>query len=146
MSFFRHFSLLPIACLAVASLVLTGCGSKYHQVTGEIVFPDGSPVKGLAGGTIVFQRTGTTQDPTAANNSASGPIDGNGKFTLGTDKVADGAPTGDYTITISPPQPTGDEQIPKVIDPKYHRAGGHKETFTVKPGPNNFKVTVDPVR
>ncbi len=56
MILFRHFSCLLIACLTLASL--TGCGSKYHRVTGEIVFPDGSPVKGLARGQIVFQKVG----------------------------------------------------------------------------------------
>ena len=144
MIFFRHFACLLIASLAIGGL--TGCGSKYHPVTGEIVFPDGTPVTGLARGQIVFQKVGNGGDATTASSSPSGPIDENGKFTLGTDQVADGAPIGDYNVTISPPQPTGDEQIPTVIDPKYHKPGGHAETFSVKPGTNHFKVTVEPAK
>lgn len=148
MTFLRQFSSFLIASLVACSLGLTGCGSKYHPVTGEIVFPDGTPVKGLAGGQIVFNKVGSGGgEAAAAGTSASSPIDADGKFTLGTEAVADGAPAGDYNAVISPPQPTGDEQIPKVIDVKYTRPGGLAETFTVKAGTkNHFKVKVDPAK
>ena len=144
MSLFRHFLLPSVLILALA---LTGCGTKYQPVTGEIVFPDGKPVTGLRGGQIVFQKAGSAGEAaTAATNSASGPIDENGKFTLGTDQVADGAPEGEYQVIITPPQPTGDEIMPKVIDPKYTKVGGSTKTYTVKKGDNHFKIEVEPAK
>ena len=129
-----------ISMLVLASLILSfaGCGTKYQPVTGEIVFPDGTPVMGLTGGQIIFQRVGNP-----AEKSASAAIDENGKFTLGTDDLADGAMEGEYEILITVPAPTGDEQPVPIIDPKYSKAGGMTEKFTVKKGKNHFKVTVE---
>ena len=120
-------------------MFLTGCGSRYHPVTGEIIFPDGSAVQGLAGGQIIFQKTGGSQ-------SASGAIDANGKFSLSTEALGDGVAEGDYQLIITPPQSSGDIPLPQVIDPKYTRPGGSTETFTVKVGTNHFKVKVEPAR
>jgi hypothetical protein len=120
------------------ALLLTGCGTKYQSATGEIVYPDGSPVTGLTGGTIVFQQAGNP-----AGKTASSAIDSNGRFRLSTDTLGDGAEPGDYQVIITPPAPPGDEQLPPVIDPKYSQAGGHTETFTVKKGSNHFKVIVE---
>ncbi len=127
-------------------LSLTGCGSKHQSASGQIVFGDGTPVKGLAGGTIAFQKAVGEGELSATTPSPSGLIDANGKFTLGTDAVADGAPVGDYRAVISPPTPSGDEQIPKVIDAKHTRFNGNSPVYTVKKGANDFKVIVDPAK
>ena len=132
-----------LICLAVA-LLLAGCGTKYQPVAGEIVFPDGTPVKGLARGQIVFQKV-ESGEPTNTV-SPSGPIDAEGKFKLGTDGVADGAPEGEYRAVISPPQASGDEQLPKVIDAKYTRANNTTPTYKVTKQPNHLKVIVEPAK
>jgi len=125
--------------LVLAASVLTGCGGgKYQPVTGEIVFEDDTPVAGLQGGRISFQQANAPEAPTP-----NGAIDATGKFTLGTETLTDGAPEGVYQAVITPPQPTGDEQLPKVIDDKHKTLAGNPETYTVKPGKNHFKVKVE---
>lgn len=140
-------SLRPIPLFAVAALIaaLAGCGSsKYQPVTGEIVFLDGTAVQGLSGGQVVFQKvSGTATEVTAESNSASGSIAENGHFRLGTEQVGDGAPVGEYQAVITPPQPSGDEMLPKIIAEKYTQFGGFSQTFTVKPGTNHFKLEVE---
>jgi hypothetical protein len=134
-------SLRPLVSLNFLFVMgfLTGCGdAKYQPVTGEIVFPDDTPVTGLDGGRISFQQVNNPSAETPA-----GAIDANGKFTLGTATPTDGAPEGDYQAVITPPQPTGDEQLPKVIDDKHKNVGGNPEVFKVKKGKNHFKVKVE---
>ena len=132
------FRLLTIP-LCLVSCLLTGCGSsKYQPVTGEIVFTDETPVTGLQGGRIVFQKVGDPEGPTPSSS-----IDMNGKFTLGSETLTDGAPEGDYQAVITPPQPTGDEQLPKIIHDKHKSIAGNPEVFTVKKGKNHFKVKVE---
>jgi hypothetical protein len=127
--------------VSTSLLFLAGCGSgKYQPVTGEIIFPDGSPVKGLEGGQIAFQKIGSQEEA----KTAAGAIDANGKFALGTEQLADGAETGDYSVVITPPQSTGDVPLPKVIDDKYTKVGGVTEKFTVQKGKNHFQVKVEP--
>lgn len=129
--------------LTLSVLLLTGCsGSSYQPVTGEIVFADGQPVKGLAGGQIVFQQVNDQGATTGV--SASGAIDADGKFALSTEKAGDGAAVGEYQIVITPPLPSGDEMLPKVIDEKYTKVGGSTKTYQVKAGPNHFQVSVEP--
>ncbi len=130
---------LVAVVFVVASGFLTGCGdTKYQPVTGEIVFTDDTPVTGLDGGRISFQQVNNPSAETPA-----GAIDAGGKFTLGTATPTDGAPEGDYQVVITPPQPTGDEQLPKVIDKKHTNVAGNPEVFKVIKGKNHFKVKVE---
>lgn len=145
MSFPRLAILLAFSVLGS---FLVGCGSKYQPATGEIVYPDGSPVTGLARGSITFQKVGSHMEGATAaeGTSPSGAIDAAGKFTLGTSTPDDGAMEGDYTAAILPPQPSGDEQLPKVIAEKYTRHDPAGKTYTVKKGKNHFKVEVEPFK
>ena len=133
--------------LAVFCSLLVGCGTKYQPVTGEIVYTDGTPVKGLAGGTVAFQKVGSHMEGAQSEGTnPNGPIDADGKFTLGTMTTTDGAMEGDYTATIAPPLPSGDEQIPKVIADKYTKFDPSGKTYTVKKGKNHFKIEVEPFK
>lgn len=138
--------LVTLFSCAILISIFAGCGGgKYQPVTGEIVFPDGSPVKGLRGGQVVFQKVAVAgADVTAESNSSSGSIGENGEFKLGTEQVGDGAPLGEYQAVITPPQPSGDEILPKIIAEKYTNFGGFPKTYTVKPGSNHFKLEVEP--
>ena len=132
---------------AVFGAFLVGCGSKYQPVTGEIVFMDGTPVKALSGGDIVFQKVGAGAEGAASEGTnPSSSIDADGKFALVTVQPKDGALEGEYHAIITPPQPTGDEQIPKVIADKYTKFDGTGKTYTVKKGTNHFKVEVEPFK
>lgn len=139
---------LSRCCYALLLALLVGCGGgKYQPVSGEIVFPDGTAVQGLTGGQVVFQKVaGAGAEVTTESNSASGSIDENGKFQLGTEQVGDGAVVGEYQAVITPPQPSGDEILPKIIDDKFTKFGGFKENYTVKPGSNHFKLEVEPFK
>ena len=123
------------------ALACAGCGgSDYSPVRGVVVYPDGAAVTGLEGGTIVFETTGPDGNPV----SASGAIDAQGKFTLGTETVSDGALPGTHKVLISPPPATGDVPPPPVIAPKHEAFETSGITVEVKEGDNDVKVTVEP--
>lgn len=130
-----------LACLSLVLLAAVGCGgSKYQPVTGQIVFADGTPVTGLEGGQIVFEAAATTGSPP----TATGSIDAEGRFKLGTDQPDDGATAGLNKVLISPPDSSGDVPLPPVIHGKYEQFSTSGLEYEVKPGPNDFKITVDP--
>lgn len=113
--------------------------SAYHPVRGQLTFPDGQPVTGLAGGSVVFE--------TAAGErtlSASGAIDAQGRFVLGTEGVSDGAAAGPHRVLVSPPDATGDIAAKKVVHPKYEAFDTSGLTAEVKPGANEFTFKLDP--
>lgn len=133
---------IALASLVVGVALLVGCGSsKYSPVSGQLVFPDGTPVTGLEGGTVVFETT----SPDGQLVSASGPIDAQGKFTLGTEAVSDGALPGKHRVLITPPAVSGDVPPPPVIDPKYGAFETSGLEVEVTAGKNeSVKLTVEP--
>ena len=136
----KHQDLLPIFVAAAIVSLASGCGgATYQPVTGQLVFTDGAPVQGLQGGRVTAQLANGATDA----KIPSGPIDADGKFTLGTDGLGDGAPEGEYQLLITLPESTGDVPLPRVIDPKYTRPGGFTKTFPVKTGKNEWKVEVE---
>lgn len=132
---------LFLAFVPALCLILVGCNkSGFHPVSGQIVFPDGSPVTGLEGGQVVIEATDA--DGKALNSS--GAIDAQGRFQLGTNAVNDGAPAGKHRALISPPSSTGDVPPPPVIDPKYESLDTSGLEIEVKDGSNDVKLTVEP--
>jgi hypothetical protein len=103
--------LLPV--LVAAALVVAGCsgGNSPHPVQGT-VFLDGQPATELAGGTVMFNSS-------ELGRSASGEIQADGTFRLGSLKKDDGALPGKYQVTVSPPEtpPAGE---------RGRRGGGSK--------------------
>jgi hypothetical protein len=127
-----------VVCLV--AVLAAGCGgSAYHPATGRLVDPAGNPIPGLAGGSVVFE---TTAGGTAV--SASGAIDKDGRFTLSTEALGDGAAAGTHRVLISPPDAAGDIAAKKVIHPKYEAFDTSGLTAVVKPGPNDFTFTLEP--
>lgn len=82
----RHCILLILACVA-------GCGSDQLQTwpaRGRVVFPDGAPV-----------RTGTIELRSQDHNlTASGRINTDGSFVLGTYEIDDGAVAGTHDVIV----------------------------------------------
>ncbi|MDX1946603.1 MAG: hypothetical protein SFU86_14470 [Pirellulaceae bacterium] len=103
-SLFRGRVLFPlqVALLGCALLPLAGCGNKsLAPVKGKVV-SGGQPV---TEGGLLFT-------PLAAGNTAApatGIIQPDGTFTLGTEGERDGAAIGKHQVKYTPPQPTGPE-------------------------------------
>lgn len=88
-----------MAAFAVALVALPGCGGSgtadTHPVNGKVTGPDGSP---LSGGMVSFDGVG------AKGHKATGEIGPDGSYTLSTLEPGDGAPEGEYNITVADPQ------------------------------------------
>src|SRR5688500_5484453 len=97
-----HVRPLAPALLAALCLGLVGCGSKTYPVNGKLVWPDGSPVTELTGGTVVFEPKARPKAGEPATG-ASGDIKEDGGFSLSTFQPDDGAPPGDYYVAVVQP-------------------------------------------
>jgi hypothetical protein len=119
-------------------LVLAGCtdapkGQKLTPVKGKVTYK-GAP---LAKGRITFM-------PSKPGNTSSGEIV-NGEYTLSTYKPSDGAPAGQYKVSISSWTQEPDMQSAGVpaIPKKYFNADQSKLTadVTEKSTPIDFDLT-----
>ena len=84
-------NMLKKSFCGIALIVLflaTGCSNNL-KVTGKVTFPDGSP---LTVGKVVFETESFV---------ASGPLQSDGTYTLGSVKENDGVPPGSYRVSIS---------------------------------------------
>jgi hypothetical protein len=125
------FALAALAALALSCSV--GCrGSdrpgkdyKFSPVKGRVLAGDAPLTKG----TVEFS---PIDDP---NFVSTGELQPDGSFTLTTrmpGKTASGAPEGDYRVRINVPPEPGSTRPPNPI--------GINETYTVKPGENDFTI------
>jgi hypothetical protein len=128
----------------LAALVLcgaAGCGGL-TSVEGKVVFKDGSSVKPLAGGLVVFEPLAG-----AGKTAARGAIQEDGSFKLGTHREDDGAAPGKYRVHVTPPAPTVAQlrkgNPPRVIHPRYQKSDASPLEFTVTSGKNEFTVAVE---
>jgi hypothetical protein len=136
----RHFLRPCLATLALAALVLTGCGESadpnrvaVYPVSGAIQFR-GQPAVG-AFVTLHPKDGQPTKAP--APRATVGP---GGNFTLTTYDGNDGAPEGEYTLTVQWYRPVrqGDEFVggPNVLPPKYALANTSDIKIRVAAGEN----------
>ncbi len=111
--------------LGLGVLCLGGCGSKgLHPVHGKLVYADKEdPVKELAGFEVIF----TSEK---LGKSARGTIQKDGSFQLGTVKDNDGAPPGEYVVTLT--QPFREPERPYVGDRVVDRAYEDPATSDLK--------------
>jgi hypothetical protein len=100
-----HRACRPGFCCGVAvmvALVAAGCGGgadSLYAVRGT-VYLDGQPAKELAGCTVTFTSS-------ELHRSASGEIQADGTYCLGSLTKDDGAIPGKYQVTVSPPERAG---------------------------------------
>jgi len=133
-------------CLALlmlwVSTCLVGCIDDDHlltyKVTGKVVFPDGSPLKG---GWIILESP-------KEGLAARGVIDADGTFQVGTYSQSDGAVAGKQLVAITPATPDGYDPDRGVAPPTIHQRLMHMDTsgleIEVKPGgENHIKITVE---
>ena len=79
-----------VFCAATILFVLGGIGcSDKVRVTGKVTFPDGTP---LTVGKVVFE---------TGNFAATGDIQPDGSYTLGSLKANDGIPPGTYSVSVA---------------------------------------------
>lgn len=123
--------------VAASSLFwLSGCGSGTYPVSGKVVYEDGTPVSGLAGGFVTFQ---SAEEKT----SAQGSIRRDATFTLTTYTKADGALPGLYRVVITPPPYMGSEAGPSgppLLDPRYRDFSTSDLQWEVKPERNDAVI------
>ena len=125
------------AMLAALPVVLAGCGGNgTYPVEGKVVYQDGVPATDLAGYLVNL-------DLPDQQVGASGLVQPDGTFTIGTFEDDDGALPGKYRVAITPPEPPVDAPPPKPIIPRTYgdlqKSGLEME---VKPEDNDITLTV----
>jgi len=119
-------------------LLLCGCGGKYDTcpVSGKVTLNDGTPVDGV-------QVTFECRQPAL---TAVAVTDQDGNYRLGTVEAGDGAPAGNYRVTVVelPDEKDPDNPPPPRIHGKYRSFTRSGLEFTVKKGRNTFEIQLDP--
>ena len=142
----------PSLCLSALLACVAGCtGSTrpaVHPVTGHVFFHKTTPA---AGAFVVFQpATDAQKQAMAARPFAT--VEADGSFSLTTYETNDGAPEGDYGVTIvwTPPVKTkgpritdGDATAPDKLGGRYGNPQKPALTATVKKGENTFRFDVE---
>ena len=142
----KHLSrpaVVGTALLLIAAMV-SGCSKSepprvpVHPVTGQATF-EGRPAKGAW---VVFH----AKDPCMGFPSPSAYVDAQGNFSLGTYSAQDGAPLGEYTITVRwQPMVAKDGEYlpgPDVIPAKYRTATTSTLTARVTEGTNSIPLKI----
>jgi hypothetical protein len=102
-SSWRGLLLSVTVAAGVGAAGCTGGANTPYPVRGT-VYLDGQPATELAGGTVTFNSS-------ELQKSASGPIEADGTYRLGSLKPGDGAVPGKYRVTVSPAEvPEGGER------------------------------------
>lgn len=125
-------------CLAFLALFLScvGCGlggpkrPGTQEVEGKLTL-DGAP----------FGPALVTLTPTHAGGfSVAGEADAQGKLTFTTNKKGDGAPVGEYKVTL-PPDPLG--RAPKPIPLVYQKADSTPLTVKIEAKKNSVQIALE---
>jgi hypothetical protein len=130
--------------LLLATLIVTTCGCNSGQkptypTKGKFVWEDGSNVKELSGGMVVFQCD-------SEEIVARAPIDQDGAFTIGTYTMDDGAVAGKHKVSVVQPadETAGDARALQVVDPKYESTATTDLEVTIEPKSNEIVLKVSP--
>lgn len=138
----RHFLRAGVFVLALAILTLTGCGEEsnrvpVHPVHGAIEFR-GQPAVGAF---VALHPQGAAD---ASAPSPRGTVGPDGKFNLTTYEGADGAPAGEYVLTVQwyKPVKQGNDTVggPNVLPAKYANARTSDVRVTIAAGENRIKA------
>lgn len=128
------------AVATVLLFALIGCGQKgpvLHPVTGKITSSDGKP---LERATVVFHPVGTT-DPNAVK--PRGTVGADGTFALTSYTSGDGAPSGEYRVTVELWSANkGDDPPTNRLPPKFANPEKSGLTATIGDGPIELKPFV----
>jgi hypothetical protein len=134
----QHRVLSRTFVLSSLSLFLPGCGGATgpvcHPVAGKILYQS----QPLAEAMVVFHPLAA---PTEKSPQPIATTDGAGRFALTTLKSGDGAPLGEYAITVElrEPRQIGEEVVrdgPNLLPPKYALPSETPLRHKVIPGKN----------
>jgi hypothetical protein len=118
-------------------IALPGCGSGRASVTGKVTYEDGAPVEA---GSVIGE---STVDGKLV--AVQGTIHKDGSFSWGGDREGDGALPGTYKVIVVPVSLSeyqlSQGQTP-AVEGKYTKYETSGLSFEVKPGHNEFNVTV----
>ena len=149
--------LAPIPALALLTIPLlaAGCGgageahTPVHPVRGTVLL-DGKP---FARATVIFQPAApqgkSPEDPASASRVAE--TDDQGRFALSTYQADDGAPAGEYVVTVNSAPPASVEDTdgnpptaprPTARLAKYAVPSTSPLKYTVKDGENQFEIDI----
>ncbi|MGL4944286.1 MAG: hypothetical protein ACRC46_13980 [Thermoguttaceae bacterium] len=133
---------LSTVVLGFVLCLVVGCGDGNVGVTGKVMFPDGTP---LTKGDVHFST------PTYV---ASGKIQSDGSYVIGSQTQNDGLPPGTYSVTVNKAfDDSGTAALSAIdskpakplIDPKYNSPTTSGLTCDVK-GKTTFDITVEPFK
>lgn len=123
--------------LAVACLLLSGCGSapdwqvKTHPAHGTITINNSPP----AGAVVELRKLGQ-EKPDARNSRPWAVVEDDGAFHLGTYAKGDGAPAGDYAITVRWPPVNTQFTTEDKLNGAYSKPEVSQWKVTIKEGDN----------
>ncbi|MCS7305241.1 MAG: hypothetical protein NZ602_09075 [Thermoguttaceae bacterium] len=122
-----------------------GCGGPtLCQVQGKIVYSDGAPANDLEGYTITFDSVDQAATSEKPGVSASGVVQADGSFRVGTYQPGDGAVPGRHRVAITPPVSLADGATPPPRIPlKYASFQTSGLEVELKPGLNPVTLTVE---
>jgi hypothetical protein len=130
----RLMTIVVIALLSVLSSSCSNGRKPVYPVHGQVLF-EGQPIPGAL---VVFHSQGADGGTTEKSFAKAGP---DGTFTLGTYESADGAPAGNYLVTVELwlSSGTGDEGPTSRLPPRYANPNTSGLTATVEAGPTELK-------
>lgn len=130
------------AALAVPLLFCASCARNdgrvpVYPVRGQVFVGEKSATKAL----VVFHPAGV-DDPAALR--PYGHVREDGSFQLTTYDTGDGAPAGEYLVTVVWLRPAGGEDPPDLLKGRYRNPSASQLKATIQEGPNElapFKLT-----
>ncbi|MDX1947888.1 MAG: carboxypeptidase-like regulatory domain-containing protein [Pirellulaceae bacterium] len=131
----RYAFLAQIFSVTTVAL-LGGCsGGGLAPVQGTVTFADGRPAQNI---TVTFQER-------EKQVGASGTTDASGIYRLSSQSPGDGAPPGNYLVSVHQPGPadSNDPEPPRLFPKRYENAQTSGLSCEVKPGPNEFNITLE---
>jgi len=128
------FSLLALLAFGLASCSQRDGRQATYAATGKVMLPDGKPAEHAL---VVFHRVGKSGD---AVPKPRGKVAADGTYKLTTYDTDDGAPAGEYQVTVELfLAGKGDEPPTNRLNAKYAKPATSMLTATVGSGPTEIK-------